>query len=83
MRTLASAPERSVGTRNVEGEPLLATTQITTVIACEVGRRRASRKPNLYGTATSGCQQPATMSRSSSVDGRILVQNPVFETIAT
>ena len=28
MRTLASAPERSVGTRNVEGEPLLATTHI-------------------------------------------------------
>ena len=33
----------------------------------------------LYGTATSGCEQPATMSRSSSVDGGILVQNPVFE----
>jgi hypothetical protein len=33
----------------------------------------------LYGTATSGCEQPATISRSSSLDGRILVQNPVFE----
>src|ERR1022692_3733626 len=28
MRTLASTPERSIGTRNVKGEPLLATTHI-------------------------------------------------------
>ncbi len=33
----------------------------------------------LYGSATSGCEQPTTMSRSSAVDRRILVQKPVFD----
>jgi hypothetical protein len=35
--------------------------------------------PILYGTATSGCEQLPKVSRSSLVDGRILVENPVFK----
>ena len=38
-----------------------------------------SRRRIPYGTATSGCEQLPKVSRSSLVDGRILVENPVFK----